>query len=257
MIDDEKREITAAGKRIEIFGGMQSDRKIELPLVIYHAVHGEGSRVWEECRNIKCPPFLFAVINDVNWNKEMSPWEIPPIFSNDEACSGGADAYLTKLTDEIMPAVYGAASIAGAAGGTTLAGDWVSCSASSDGIKTPGRVFLAGYSLAGLFAVYAAYRTDLFSGIISASGSLWYPDIMEFIKSHQISHNINSVYLSLGDKERRTRNPLLAQVEDNTIEVERYLCAQGINTIYESNPGNHYRDAELRVARAIRSTLII
>ncbi|MBP8715296.1 MAG: hypothetical protein KBH85_07890 [Lachnospiraceae bacterium] len=46
-------------------------------------------------------------------------------------------------------------------------------------------------------------------------------------------------------------------VEDNTIEIEKYLSSQGINTIYERNPGNHYRDAELRVAKGISWNLAL
>ncbi|MDY2610537.1 MAG: alpha/beta hydrolase-fold protein [Oscillospiraceae bacterium] len=38
---------------------------------------------------------------------------------------------------------------------------------------------IAGYSLAGLFALYAIYQTDLFSRVGSMSGSLGFPGIKE------------------------------------------------------------------------------
>lgn len=45
---------------------------------------------------------------------------------------------------------------------------------------TERRVFIgiAGYSLAGLFALYALYKTDVFTRVASMSGSLWFPGIM-------------------------------------------------------------------------------
>ena len=119
----------------------------------------------------------------------------------------------------------------------------------------PETVILAGYSLAGLFALYAAYRTDMFTHIVSASGSLWYQGLVDYVKSNSMSKHVRSVYLSLGDKESHTRNKYLAAVKENTIEIEEYLISQGMHTTYERNPGNHYQDAELRVAKGVKRTL--
>ena len=218
-----KREICTDGKHIEVFESEEN----ESPLVVYNAVHGEGESLWTACQKTISQPFSLAVINDIEWNREMSPWPISPISANDTPCSGGADEYLVKLTEEIMPAIIGELQ------------------------SEPSKSILAGYSLAGLFALYAAYQTDMFTQIISASGSLWYPGLVDYVKTHDMSKHVSSVYLSLGDRESHTRNKYLAVVEDNTIEIEKYLSSQGINTIYERNPGNHYRDAEMRVAKGI------
>ena len=118
--------------------------------------------------------------------------------------------------------------------------------------QPPTKIILAGYSLAGLFAVYAAFRTDVFSEIASASGSLWYPGLLEFIRAHPISENMKAAYLSLGNKESRTHNPVLSTVEKNTRETETCLHLQGIDTFFESNPGNHYKDAVPRMAKGIQ-----
>ena len=219
--------VSAGGKQIELYGGVDAGA----PLVIYHAVHGEGDSLWAAFGKTVSMQVSLAVINDIDWNHEMSPWAISPISAKDTPCSGGADEYLAKLTEEIMPAVL------------------------RELPTKPEDLILAGYSLAGLFALYAAYRTDLFTHIVSASGSLWYPGLVDFVKSHNMSKHVRSVYLSLGDKESHTRNKLLAAVEENTIEIEKYLVSQGMNATYERNPGNHYQDAELRVARGIKWTL--
>ena len=68
--------------------------------------------------------------------------------------------------------------------------------------------------------MYAAYRTDIFTHIVSASGSLWYPGLAGYVKSNIMSKHVRSVCLSLGDKENHTRNKLLVAVEEHTIEIE-------------------------------------
>ena len=115
----------------------------------------------------------------------------------------------------------------------------------------PAYIALAGYSLAGLFAVYAMYRTKLFSRIASASGSLWYPGFMDYAKSNELAALPEKLYLSLGDRESRTRNQIMAKVEQNTRDLHEYYKSLGIDTIFELNEGNHFKDAGLRIAKAI------
>ena len=67
-----------------------------------------------------------------------------------------------------------------------------------------------GYSLAGLFSLWAAYQTDVFSGIAAASPSVWFPGFIEYMKEHEIKSE--TVYLSLGDREEKTRNSVMSQV---------------------------------------------
>ena len=57
---------------------------------------------------------------------------------------------------------------------------------------------IAGYSLAGLFAVYALYRTDVFARAASVSGSLWFPGFREYVFSHTPLCRPDCVYFSLG-----------------------------------------------------------
>ena len=58
------------------------------------------------------------------------------------------------------------------------------------------------------------------------------------------------VYLSLGDREEKTRNPVTATVGDRIRETYDLLKAQGIDCTLEWNPGNHFRDAGIRTAKA-------
>ena len=59
------------------------------------------------------------------------------------------------------------------------------------------------------------------------------------------------VYLSLGDKESRTRNQVLAKVGDNIIKQQEILAGAGVDTVLEWNPGNHFREPDKRTARGM------
>ena len=110
---------------------------------------------------------------------------------------------------------------------------------------------IAGYSLAGLFALYAAYRTDAFSRVGSMSGSLWFPGIKEYITSHEPKRQPDCIYFSLGDKESKTRNPMIKNVRQNTEEICSFYKAKGITAVFQMNPGNHYDHAAERTAAGI------
>ena len=59
------------------------------------------------------------------------------------------------------------------------------------------------------------------------------------------------LYLSLGDREEHTKNPVMRTVGERTRRLKELYEHEGISCIYEENPGNHFREPELRTARAI------
>ena len=130
-----------------------------------------------------CPPFTLIAISGLDWNREMCPWDCPPPFKKSPPCTGGAGAYLRLLTDSILPAAEERLSV------------------------PPRWRGIAGYSLAGLFAVFALGGTDLFLRAGSISGSLWFPGIREYLFSHPPKRRPDRLYFSLGDRESKTRNP--------------------------------------------------
>ena len=218
--------IRAGKKEITVY--RDSEASASAPTVYLNAGDDEGAATWEACRSIGCPAFTLAVIAGLQWNHDLTPWPMPPIWKNDTPYTGGADDYLALLTGEILPAVE-----------ETL------------GEKPLYRV-LAGYSLAGLFAVYAAYHTDAFARIVSASGSLWYSDFLEYTQSHDLCRAPEKMYFSLGDKEAKTKNRYLCLVEERSRTLFEKYSNQGISTKFELNPGNHFMDADGRMARGIR-----
>ena len=167
----------------------------------------------------------------LNWNHDMTPWYCPPVMKGDAPYTGGADEYLKLLTGKIIPKAL-----------TLISGK-------------PDFIGIAGYSLAGLFALYSLYHTDIFSRAASMSGSLWFPDFEEYVLSHSMKAVPEKLYLSLGDKEAKTRNPYLRTVQEHTERIAAYYRDAGISVTWEMNPGNHFKDAERRIQKGILAIL--
>ena len=91
-------------------------------------------------------PFALAAFEVKDWNRELSPWEAPPVFGKVPFGGGAADT-LAFLTGRLLPELR-----------SQLPGNGIS-------------LCIGGYSLAGLFALWAATKTGLFSGAAAASPS--------------------------------------------------------------------------------------
>ena len=169
----------------------------------------------KEIRNRTSTDFRLLAVKVNSWNHDLSPWKSTAVFGSEEF-GDGAECTLHEILN-----------------------------LTEDKSKT---YYIGGYSLAGLFALWAACRTDAFQGIAAASPSVWFPGFTDWLKTWKVQSN--AVYLSLGDKEARTRNPVMATVRDRICEVYAILHAQGVCSVLEWNPGNHFRDADLRTAKA-------
>ncbi|MBR6407401.1 MAG: MmcQ/YjbR family DNA-binding protein [Clostridia bacterium] len=216
-------EINIKGRTINIFKA----ETIESPLVILNDYIRSGGEIYNKCKEVGCPDFTLAEISGLNWYDDMTPWPVSPVGENGTAYGGKADEYLYILQNEIIPAVR-----------TELGGK-------------PKSILLAGYSLAGLFALYAATKCEIFQAIASCSGSLWFPGFKEYILKFDVSKMPNTIYFSLGDREARTKNKILRTVENSTGEIVGHLSGSGINTAFELNKGDHFQQAALRTAKGI------
>ncbi|MDR3766390.1 MAG: alpha/beta hydrolase-fold protein [Butyricicoccus sp.] len=216
------RTFTAGGKSIVVF----SRPEPEAPVIYLHTVAGEGEKVLQAAQHAGCPPFHLVAIGGLDWDHDMAPWDSPPILKNASPCTGGADAYLTLLTSEILPQA-------------------------EQGMEAPRWRGIAGYSLAGLFAVYALYQTDVFSRAASMSGSFWFPGFQAYIHSHAVKRRPDCLYFSLGNKEHKTRNPVLRTVRQNTEELYAFYRDKGLDTVFQIEEGNHYTHAVERTAAGI------
>ena len=159
-----------------------------------------------------------------DWNSELSPWEAPPAFRN-KSFGSGATETLEFIESRLIPTVKEKYNL-------------------DDDIK----FILGGYSLAGLFSLWSAYKLDTFSGIAAASPSVWFSGWEQFMNNNTPLSNI--IYLSLGDTEEKTKNKVMSIVGDNIRKQEELLKNDNINTILEWNKGGHFNDSDLRVAKA-------
>ena len=219
----EKRKFSVSGKEITLYPATLADR----PLIVLNTYTGDGELVMREVGKISAEDVNVLVIGNLDWNHDMTPWYCPPLSADDTPATGGADEYLELLLSEILPKAR-----------TLVCGN-------------PTRTCIAGYSLAGLFALYAMYRCDTFECAASISGSLWFPDFLEFATGRNMLRKPDRIYLSLGDKEKKTRHQLLKTVQDNTEALAKHYRQLGIEVTFELNPGNHFRDAALRSAKGM------
>ena len=174
----------------------------------------------QEIREIKTltdnADFDMIAVKVDDWNNDLSPWAAPPVFGK-EPFGDGAKATLDYLQREIISSFVGRS------------------------------IYLGGYSLAGLFALWAAYQTDVFDGVAAVSPSVWFPRFEKYAMSNPIK--TKAVYLSLGDKEEKTRNPVMAQVGNAICSIYQHLSNSRVNCTLEWNEGNHFREPDMRIAK--------
>ena len=84
-----------------------------------------------------------VMIYPYDWNYCMTPWKY---HDKNMGKTGGGEEFLSWFISEIYDEKYQ-------------------------------RQYIGGYSLGGLFALFAACEKELFDGVMSVSGSLWYPGI--------------------------------------------------------------------------------
>ena len=197
------------------------------PLVYSIDYHENGQLLLEACKQVGCNGFNLVTISGLHWNQELSPWPVETVVSKDDNFSGGAGLWLPVLTDEVVPQVERLLD------------------------APPMCRLLAGYSMAGLFAVWTAYQTDLFTRILSASGSMWYPGWLEYAREHLTAVPLQGIYLSVGDKESTSRNAVLQTVGERTRAIADLMASRGIPSKFELNPGNHFKNPPLRVVKGI------
>lgn len=199
----------------------------EAPLIVIPSFEDNAYQILEKVKLLTDKDFSLLTIYGFEWNNSLSPYKASAIFKGAPDFKGEAKDFLElvilKLISEVttkekLRPIYNA---------------------------------LVGYSMAGLFAVYALFNTDAFLKIGSVSGSLWYPNFVEFIKNNEVLHSISTFYMSLGDKEKKTKNKIMSQVEANSLIIFDRISSKISNSKFEFNKGNHFQDEPLRVAKCI------
>ena len=186
------------------------------------------------------------------WEENFSPWCAPRVFTKGSNFGDGAQKTLDALINQVVP--------------------W----AESELIAPPAYRVLVGYSLAGLFSLWAgvtqagmsqpgapqqvardcqpyAAPTTTFQRIGAVSGSFWFSGLLDYV-DQQLSGGVvglTHAYLSLGDREARTPNPQIMHVQENAELLTSKLEDAGITSTFEINRGNHFQNVEGRMQKAL------
>ena len=192
--------------------------------------HGETAvSLFDEVKALTDKDFSLAVFDVIDWNAQFSPWPAPAVFGKDSFSGKGNDT-LRFLEDEFLPEIKS---------------------------KFPkSEVFLTGYSLAGLFSLWALYETDKFNGAVCCSSSLWFDKWDEYASLHRIK-SPSTIYMSLGDREEKTKNKVMSKVGDRTRRQAEILKEDpNVEKLYfEWNEGGHFVEPLKRVAKGITRIL--
>lgn len=168
--------------------------------------------------------FCVAAVAVSDWNSDLTPWCAPPVFGNDPF-GDKAPETLKFILYDLIPLI-------------------------EKNYPSAGRKFyVCGYSLAGLFALWASFQTDRFEGVAAVSPSLWYEGWTQYAEEHFTK--AKRVYLSLGEKEEKAKNKIMAAVGDALRHQYELLKAQGADCVLEWNPGNHFADSDMRTAKGM------
>ena len=214
-------ECSIAGRKCRLFGSETP----ECLLVQPSARHEIGTLEAEAAQltALAAKPFLLVTIELEDWTTGLMPWWDGNISRDPEAGKHGQET-LAFLVDDLLPELE------------SRYGVWP--------------VILGGYSLGGLFALWASCRTDRFRAVAAASPSVWIHGWLPFAKK-QVPM-ADAVYLSLGDREEQVKNQAIARVGDNLRAYNELLQDQlgpdRCTLVWEE--GNHFTDNAGRLARA-------
>jgi len=193
------------------------------------------------------------------WEENFSPWCAPRVFTKGPNFGDGAQKTLDTLIDQVIP--------------------W----AESELTEPPAYRVLVGYSLAGLFSLWAGVSqqvargcqpddvssqpgpssqpgaphvdipTPTFQRIGAVSGSFWFPGLLDYVDQQLRGGavGLTHAYLSLGDREARTPNPQIMHVRENAELLASKLESAGITSTFELNRGNHFQNVEGRMQKAL------
>lgn len=187
----------------------------EARLVLIEPIHTEEGMGHEAqlIREMTDIDFSLRAVK-VDWFTDLSPWNSPPVFQNIPFGNGAPDTLQEMLKLVADPAK---------------------------------QYFIGGYSMGGLFALWAALQTDVFAGVAAVSPSVWFPGFIDYASSRPF--RAKQVYLSLGDREEKTRNQVMATVGDRIRELHEHFRQMDIPCFLEWNEGNHFKNPDLRTAK--------
>ncbi|WP_455136855.1 alpha/beta hydrolase-fold protein [Thermophilibacter sp.] len=162
-----------------------------------------------------------------DWCDSLTPWPAPGLREGEKDFGGRAAETLAELTREAIPVLEERYAL------------------------VPVRRAICGYSLGGLFSLYAFARDARFSACACLSGSLWYPGWVDYLRDLPLDGAGRYAYLSLGKKECKAGPRVMRSVQDNTEACARVCRERGCAVDYVLGPGNHMQHHTERLAAGL------
>ncbi len=158
-----------------------------------------------------------------DWDGAYSPW--PAVIGENRAFSGQASTTLLWLKEQAGPYLEK---------------------------QETGPLYMMGYSLAGLFALFSLYEWEQSAGAVCCSSSLWYPEWMDYARTHSPFPG-KQIYLSLGGREAASGEAIMRGIEQNTREQEKLLKGdRNVKKVcLRMVAGGHFADSVKRLAMGV------
>ena len=219
----EMRKSTIGGREILLCGDKTPEIILIQPVDDHDASMLESEAAYISGRSER--KFLLCGVRVSNWFNDLSPWEADAVFG-ENAFGSGAGETLAYIESVLLPALEDAYGVP----------------------KSAERV-IGGYSLAGLFALWSGYQTSVFGAVAAASPSVWFPGWIDHARKHKMF--AKAVSLSLGDREEKTKNPVMASVGVCIREQYEILKNDGtVKVTLKMNNGNHFKEPDVRTSKA-------
>lgn len=160
------------------------------------------------------------------WDDALTPWPAPALRPGAGDFGGHAAETLAELTGELGPAAEGAAGLA------------------------PSRRAVCGYSLGGLFSLYAFVREAGLCACACLSGSVWYEGWVDWLRANAPGCAGRYAFFSVGKKERRAGLPF-RHVEEDLAACAGILRERGCRVEVALGPGNHMQHHRERLTAGL------
>ena len=217
-----KEELTVEGTQCKVFKAGEKPEALIVQPVDRRELETLDAQIKSEIQ-LSDRAFVHVAFVVESWNRDLSPWEAPAVFGS-EGFGSGAEKTLEFIKEKLIPTII------------------------ENKIIYPSvPIIIGGYSLAGLFALWCSYQSPVFKAVAAVSPSVWFPRWMDFAKENRTK--AEHIYLSLGDKEAKTKNATMAKVADCITEQQRILAEEKIDNTLQWNSGNHFTEPDLRCAK--------
>ncbi len=153
-----------------------------------------------------------------DWGDALTPWPAPALRPGEKDFGGRADVTLAALAQELG--------------------------------RVPGPHAVCGYSLGGLFALYAFVREPRLAACACLSGSVWYEGWVDWLRANAPDCAGRYVFFSVGKKEKRAGLPF-RHVEEDLAACADVLRTRERQVEVALGPGSHMQHVTERLAAGL------